>query len=131
MGFPIVIGKHRPFGFTLIELMVTLTIMSLLITLVAPRYFKSIDKARDEVLVHQLTHMREAIDHYYSDKGTYPETLDLLVKERYLRQLPVDPITERNDTWILIPAVPPNTGISDIHSGATGKNRFGQVYRAL
>jgi general secretion pathway protein G len=124
-------GSQQKRGFTLIELMVTLTILSLLVTLVAPRYFKSIDKARDEVLVHQLSYFRQAIDQYFSDKGHYPETVDDLVKEHYLRQIPVDPLTERTNTWVMIKATSPQSGIMDIRSGAVGKNRLGQPYNSL
>jgi general secretion pathway protein G len=131
MGYLTVTGNCKKKAFTLIELMVTLTILSLLLTLVAPRYFKSVDKARDEVLVHQLSGLRQAIEQYYNDKGSYPETLDALIKERYLRQIPVDPVTERVDTWILVPAPPGKTGIADIHSGAPGKHRSGQLYSTL
>src|SRR6266478_4710064 len=135
MGFPIVNGKSltvKPIkkGFTLIELMITLSIVALLLTLVAPRYFRSIDKARDQVLIHQLNAMRQAIEQYSSDKGHYPENLSALVKEHYLKQIPIDPITERSDTWVTIPAtatdsmsgntMPTGTastasGISDVH----------------
>lgn len=143
MGFRIVNGNARkkraafPQGFTLIELMITLSILALLITIVAPKYFKSVDRARDQVLIHQLATMREAIEQYHTDKGRYPESLDTLVKEKYLKQIPVDPITDRTTTWVLIPAPPdPNVlsttpGISDVHSSSTARSLSGQPYNAL
>ncbi len=142
MGFPIVNGNGYKrltkclHGFTLIELMITLSIMALLVSLVAPRYFKSVDRARDQVLIHQLAAMREAIEQYYADKGYYPESLEALVKERYLKHIPVDPITDRA-TWVMVPAPVDSTvpgtrlGISDIHSSSAAQSLSGQPYNAL
>src|SRR5437879_13585672 len=76
---------RRP-GFTLIELLVVLSIVALLLTLALPRYFSSVDKSKEAVLKENLNQMRDAISRYYGDKGKYPESLDALVAERYLRK---------------------------------------------
>jgi general secretion pathway protein G len=85
--------RLRGQGFTLIELLVVLSIIALLLTLAVPRYFNSIDVAKEAVLRENLHLVRETIDKFYADKGRYPESLDELVSEKYLRALPYDPIT--------------------------------------
>jgi general secretion pathway protein G len=80
-------------GFTLIELLVVLSIIALLLTLAVPRYFHSIDTSKEAVLSENLHIVRETIDKFYGDKGRYPESLEELVSERYLRALPHDPVT--------------------------------------
>ena len=117
-------------GFTLIELLVVLSIVALLLTLAVPRYFGSIDKSKEAVLRENLNQMRDAISRYHADKGRYPETLDALAAERYLRKVPLDPITESPATWILL-APPQDTqasGVYDVKSGAQGKGRDGTEY---
>lgn len=116
-------------GFTLIELLVVMTIIATLLTLAVPRYFNSLDKSKEAVLRQDLATMRDAIDKYAADKGAYPESLETLVEEKYLRHIPVDPITERNDTWLTnTPDGPQLDGISDVHSGAEGQSRDGLAY---
>jgi len=82
---------------------VVLTIIAILLSLVAPRYFASIDRSKEKVLRHDLIVMRSAIDQYFADKNAYPDTLEQLVDGRYLREVPVDPITDRRDTWVFTP----------------------------
>ena len=89
-------------GFTLIELLVVLAIIASLLTLAVPRYFKSLDNASETVLAENLRATRAVIDQYYGDTGQYPDSLDQLVDKQYLRALPLDPITESTQTWILI-----------------------------
>lgn len=116
-------------GFTLIELLVVMVIISLLLTLAVPRYFHSVEKSREAVLHQNLALMREALDKYYGDNGWYPETLDLLVSKKYLRSIPVDPITDSSATWIIVPPeVPEKGGVFDIKSGAPGNARDGSAY---
>jgi len=120
---------RRNDGFTLIELLVAMTIIALLLSIVAPRYFNSISKAEEAVLKEDLSLMRSALDKFRADTGKYPDTLDDLVSKRYLRKLPVDPITKRADTWILIPPASDNSGaVFDIRSGASGSARDGSLY---
>ena len=121
-------GKNK-FGFTLIELLVVLSILALLLTLATPRYFKSIDDAKEAALKHELNTVREGIDKYYADRGQYPESLEDLVERKYINKLPQDPITERRDTWVITPPEPPLEGdVYDIHSGATGTAKDGTKY---
>lgn len=116
-------------GFTLIELLVVLSIVALLLTIATPRYFQSIDRSRDTVLMENLRTVRETIDKFYGDTGRYPESLDELVDKRYLRALPRDPITESTATWILLPPEQESLGkIYDIRSGAPGADHEGRPY---
>ena len=122
--------RHRRFtGFTLIELLVVMAIIATLLSIVAPRYFSSIEKAKETVLRQDLSIMRDAIDKFYSDMESYPITLDELVERRYLRNIPIDPITESNTTWIEVPPFnDEEEGIYDIHSGARGQAIDGSFY---
>jgi len=123
---------RRFLGFTLIELMVVLTIVALLLTLAVPRYFGSIDKSKEAVLRENLNQMRDAISRYYSDKGKYPESLDALAAEKYLRSVPLDPVTESDKTWIIVqPEDPQKGGVYDVKSGANGKTRDGREFSQL
>lgn len=116
-------------GFTLVELLVVLAILALLLTLAAPRYFSSIDRAKDAALKQDLNIMRESIDKFYADTGQYPKTLDDLVERKYIRKLPFDPITNSTDTWLLsAPEAPLEGDIDDIHSGALGLAKDGSKY---
>lgn len=120
---------HREKGFTLLELMVVMAIIATLMTIAMPRYFNSLDASRETTLRQSLSAMREALDHYYGDTGHYPESLEQLVEQRYLRNPPIDPITERKDSWVMV--APPEGvagGVADIKSGATGRARDGSLY---
>ncbi len=117
------------FGFTLIELLVVMTIVALLLTLAVPRYFGSIDRSKEAVLKENLHQMREAISRYYADKGRYPESLDALAADKYLRRVPLDPITESTTTWQVVqPEDSQRTGVYDVRSGAPGKAKDGSEY---
>ena len=119
-------------GFTLIELMVVLSIVALLLTLALPRYFGSIDKSKEAVLRENLNQMRDAISRYYADKGKYPESLDALAGEKYLRGVPLDPVTESDKTWIIVqPDDPQKSGVYDVRSGASGKTKDGREFSQL
>ena len=83
----------------LLELLVVLAIIGSLLTIVAPRFFQQIDRGKEAVLRENLYALRSSIDRYYSDKGSYPPSLESLGQERYLRQVPRDPATDRTDTW--------------------------------
>jgi general secretion pathway protein G len=106
-------------GFTLIELLVVMAIIGTLLSLAVPRYFRTLERARETVLKHDLAVLREAIDKHYADLNEYPESLPTLVEKRYVREVPIDPFTRLADTWILIPSDDPDhAGIRDIHSSA-------------
>lgn len=127
MVFPMRNGKHK--GFTLVELLVVLAILALLLTLAVPRYFAGIERAKEATLKQDLNTLRESIDKFYADTGRYPNALEDLVERKYIRSLPVDPITESDSTWIMTPPEPPLTGdIYDVHSGALGMAKDGSLY---
>jgi general secretion pathway protein G len=116
-------------GFTLIELLVVFAILATLLTLALPRYFGSVDKSKEAVLKENLFQMRDAISRYHADKGRYPETLDALATDKYLRKVPIDPITDSADTWITVRSDDPQkTGVYDVRSGAQGKASNGTEY---
>jgi general secretion pathway protein G len=106
-------------GFTLIELLVVMTIIGTLLSIAVPRYFRSLEHARETVLKQDLSILREAIDKYYADLNVYPETLVALAEKRYIRAVPVDPFTKAADSWTLIASEDPDhPGVRDVHSGA-------------
>ncbi len=116
-------------GFTLVELLVVLAILALLLTLAVPKYFASIERAKEATLRQDLNTLRESVDKYYADTGAYPKSLEDLVENKYIRKVPIDPITESASTWIFIAPEPPLSGdIYDIHSGATGTAKDGSRY---
>lgn len=118
-------------GFTLIELLVVLAVIATLLTIALPRYFSSLEKSREAVLQQNLALVRETLDKYYGDKGRYPDALDELVSSKYLRSVPVDPITDSNATWITIPPEQAEMGgVYDIKSGAQGIARDGTEYQS-
>ena len=120
-------GERR--GFTLLELLVVMAIIATLLTIAVPRYFRSLQRSREAVLMQDLTSMRESIDKFYGDTGKYPQTLAVLVERRYLRSIPVDPITRTSDRWVLVKSEDPeDDGIKDVHSGAEGAGENGEPY---
>jgi general secretion pathway protein G len=120
--------RPRP-GFTLIELLVVMAIIAVLLTLAVPRYFGSLDRSKEAVLREDLFQLRDAIGKYYGDKGKYPESLEALTTEKYLRKVPVDPITESAATWVVVaPEDPQKGGVYDVKSGAQGKSSDGSSF---
>jgi len=116
-------------GFTLIELMVVLAIIATLLSIAAPRYVGSLERSKEAVLKEDLYQLRDAIGKYYGDKGRYPESLQALAAERYLRQVPVDPITDSSLTWLtLSPPDAQASGVFDVRSGAPGRAGDGSAY---
>ncbi len=104
-------------GFTILELMVVLVIIGILLTLAEPSFQRSVIKAREAALKQNLFTMRDVIDQYRADRGTYPPSLDDLKSVGYLRQIPVDPITKSDGSWQLI-LDQTEGGIFDVHSGS-------------
>jgi general secretion pathway protein G len=118
-------------GFTLIELLVVMAIVAMLVSIAAPRYFKSVERARENTLATSLKVMRGALDQFAADKGRYPESLTELVDARYLRAIPEDPITTSQKTWLVL--APPidmaATGkVFDVRSGAATRGADGRLY---
>jgi general secretion pathway protein G len=118
-----------PAGFTLIELLVCLSVIALLLTLVAPRYFPSVSRAEETVLKSNLALLRDALDKYHADSGQYPDSLEALVHKRYIRSIPLDPVTKSETTWQIVPPQEPAVGgVFDVRSGAAGTARDGSKF---
>ena len=131
MPMPTVPMRRPRAGFTLIELLVVMAIVALLVSIAAPRYLHSIDRAREASLRSSLQVMRQAIDQFSADRGRYPDSLEELVELRYLRQLPEDPLTGARGTWVLLQPAPDSTipgAVWDVRSGAAGRARDGVLY---
>jgi general secretion pathway protein G len=121
-------------GFTLVELMIVMTIIGILAAIAIPSYIRSVQKAKEAVLKEDLHTMRTAIDSYTVDKEKAPQSLDDLVQAGYLKTLPVDPMTSRNDTWItgesdtMTDVDETQGGLDDVHSGSEGMSSEGTTY---
>ena len=119
----------KTLGFTLIELIVVMTIIALLISIAVPRYFHSVDHAKEATLKQTLSVVRVAIDKFYGDNDRYPSSISELVSKKYIRKLPVDPITESTETWVIeAPSMDSTGAVFDIKSGAPGKAKDGTAY---
>ena len=124
--------RYLSTGFTLIELLVVMAIVGLLLSMAAPRYFGSLERAKEATLQENLKTVRDVIDKFYSDKGRYPETLDELVTAKYIKAIPVDPITDSSSTWIMVPPKnPSDRGVMDIKSGASSTTASGVPFGQL
>ena len=116
-------------GFTLIELLVVMAIVATLLTIAVPRYFTSVDRSREAVLKENLFQIRDAIGKYHADKGKYPDSLQALATEQYLRKVPIDPVTQSEMTWVVVPVPGSETaGVFDVRSGAPGKSTNGTEF---
>lgn len=120
-------GKYSS-AFTLIELLVVMFVLSLLAALVAPVVTGSMEQAKEAALKEDLHVIRKAIDDFYSDNGNYPETLDILVKDRYLRHMPQDPINESTDSKWRLDYDDKRMGVRDVHSQSQRLARDGSRY---
>jgi len=129
-----VLTRRHDRGFTLVELLVVISLISILAAMGLVQYKNSILRTQESVLKTDLFRVRDAIDQYYADKGKYPASLDALVSDGYLRKIPEDPVTKSTDTWQTVPAeADPNNpssepGIYDIKSGAQGTALDGTNY---
>ena len=118
-------------GFTLIELLVVMAIIATLLSIVAPRYYDSVKRAEEAALKQNLALMRDAIDKHYADTGRYPDSLEELVTRRYLRQVPLDPVTGARDSWVLAAPPPPEPGrVYDVKSGSEATALDGTPFAA-
>lgn len=121
-------------GWTLIELLVVISLIMILASVAMNQYNTSVRTAQEATLKANLFRMRDAIDQYFADKGQYPSSLQTLVSEGYLRDLPLDPITRSKETWTTVPAEPDpsrptaETGIYDVKSGSEGTALDGSRY---
>ena len=121
-------------GFTLIELMVVMSLMAVLAGIAMVQYTASVQRSREAVLREDLFRLRDAIDQYYADKGKWPASLSDLVSEKYLREVPKDPMTASAETWQTVPAEPEpgnvtaEPGIYDVKSGSDQKAIDGTTY---
>lgn len=120
-------GQVSAKGFTLIELLIVMSLIGILASIAIPAYNKSVIRAREATLRKDLYHMREAIDKFYGDHETYPESLSELVEKSYIRKVPVDPLTRTSESWIEIPS-DDGSGIFDVVSGSEEAGRGGVAY---
>jgi general secretion pathway protein G len=119
-------------GFTLIELLLVMTILGLLLSIALPRYWQSLDRAKETTLKQNLKVLRSTLDQFHGDKGRYPADLEELVSNGYLRAVPVDPVTESSSTWIVIMSNDGDQpGVVDVHSGAQGSDGLGNPYESM
>ncbi|HIC7213581.1 type II secretion system protein [Burkholderia stabilis] len=117
---------RRVAGFTLVELLVVMAIIAALTAFVAPGYLKQGDRAKETVLRHNLNTLRQSIDDYRADHGNNPASLDALVENRYLREVPLDPVTGKRNSWRLLAG--DAGGVADVKSGAKGRALDGSGY---
>ncbi len=127
-------SRLKAAGFTLIELMIVISMILILISVAIPIYTQSITRAREAVLRQNLFTMRSVIDQYSMDKQKAPQSLDDLVQAGYLKQIPTDPMTNSKDTWqtvqedVLVSVDQSQPGITDVHSGSETTGSDGTAY---
>ena len=127
-------SNRRRFGFTFLELMIVMAVIAVMIAVALPIYTRSIQRAKESVLKNNLFTLRTVIDEYTYDKQKAPQTLQDLVSDGYLRQVPVDPMTRSADTWKIIQEDATNTvnqtepGIFDVRSGSEATSLEGTPY---
>lgn len=126
---PARLERAQALGFTLIELLAVMAILALLLSIAAPKYFESVDRAKEVTLHTNLRLIRESIDKFKADRGRLPDSLQQMVDLRYLRNLPIDPVTDSAASWTVLPhpdGVSP--GVYEVRSGAAGQARDGSLY---
>lgn len=127
-----VMRERSSSGFTLVELLLVLTLVAILASLVGPTVTSSMQRAREAALKEDLHVLRKALDDYYADNGRFPAQLEELAEKRYVRRVPADPFTGRSDTWQAInddSGADDDGGIRDVHSGAEGQARDGSYFK--
>ena len=128
------LGNRRDRGFTLIELMIVISMILILVSISIPAYNQSILRAKESVLRQDLFQLRSLISQYTLDKQKAPQSLEDLVQAQYIKQLPMDPMTGSNSSWTVeqedsvMSVDQQEPGISDVHSGAEGMSSDGTAY---
>jgi general secretion pathway protein G len=128
------LGNRRDRGFTLIELMIVISMILILVSISIPAYNQSILRAKESVLRQDLFQLRSLISQYTLDKQKAPQSLEDLVQAQYIKQLPIDPMTGSNSSWTVeqedsvMSVDQQEPGISDVHSGAEGMSSDGTAY---
>lgn len=112
-------------GFTFIEIMVVMAILTILVVLIVPLYHGSIDKAKEAVLKEDLFTLRDVIDRYASNHGSYPSSLNILVEKGYIRAIPVDPMTDSKESWVVVYQ---DDGVHDVKSASKAIGSNGVAY---
>jgi general secretion pathway protein G len=127
--------KKRSRGFTLIEMLIVISLITILVSVALPAYNQSIWRARESVLKQNLFSIRSVISQYTLDKQKAPQSLEDLVTGGYFKQIPTDPMTTRNDTWTveeetdtIMTVDQQEPGISDVHSGSSAIGSDGTAY---
>ncbi len=126
--------RNRSRGFTLIELMIVISLILILVSISIPAYNQSILRAKESVLLQNLFTLRSLISQYTLDKQKAPQSLEDLVQGGYIKQIPIDPFTGKNDTWTVdqedytLSVDQQETGITDVHSGSALISTTGNAY---
>ena len=126
--------RDRSRGFTLIELMIVISLILILVSISIPAYNQSILRAKESVLLQNLFTLRSLISQYTLDKQKAPQSLEDLVQAQYIKQIPIDPFTGKNDTWTVdqedytLSVDQQETGITDVHSGSAMISTTGNAY---
>jgi general secretion pathway protein G len=126
--------RRHCLGFTLIEMMIVISLIVILISVAVPIYTQSVLRAKESVLRQNLFTLRSLISQYTLDKQKAPQSLDDLVQAGYIKQIPIDPMTGRNDTWVpeqedtVMSPDQQETGIWDVHSGSETVSSDGSAY---
>ena len=130
----VTIHRNRSRGFTLIELMIVISLILILVSISVPAYNQSILRAKESVLLQNLFTLRSLISQYTLDKQKAPQSLEDLVQAQYIKQIPIDPFTGKNDSWTVdqedysLSVDQQETGITDVHSGSSLISTSGTAY---